>query len=262
MGWGTGNIGGGGGASLNFKVVGGTTAPSNPKENTIWVNTDAEISSWVFSATEPESPEEGMLWISTDTSSPVEFNALKKNSIQVYPLSAKQYVGGALVGKTAKTYQGGTWVDWITYIYNMGWIAETALVDYHGGSDGGNAITITYRDGYITLNRTKWDGYAAAYTNKNFDLTGINTLYCKTGDIGSGGGDDGESSGTQGSICFGVGLVSDATPVAKVRLKNSNTVYALDVSGVNGAHRIGFYHGGTSNSDWVWSNRKIGKIYY
>ena len=27
----------GGGASLNFKVVGGTAAPSNPKENTIWV---------------------------------------------------------------------------------------------------------------------------------------------------------------------------------------------------------------------------------
>ena len=44
---------GGGGASLNFKVVGGTSTPSSPKENTIWVNTDAEISSWAFSAEEP-----------------------------------------------------------------------------------------------------------------------------------------------------------------------------------------------------------------
>ena len=32
----------GGGASLNYKVVGGTSAPANPKENTIWVNTTVD----------------------------------------------------------------------------------------------------------------------------------------------------------------------------------------------------------------------------
>lgn len=42
-----------GGTSLNFKVIGGITEPSNPKENTIWVNTGTEITSWDFSATEP-----------------------------------------------------------------------------------------------------------------------------------------------------------------------------------------------------------------
>ena len=45
--------GAGGGTPLNFKVVGGTSAPSNPKENTIWVNTSTAITSWDFSATEP-----------------------------------------------------------------------------------------------------------------------------------------------------------------------------------------------------------------
>jgi hypothetical protein len=34
----------------------------------------------------------------------------------VYPISAKQYVGGALVEKPARTYQGGEWVDWYTII--------------------------------------------------------------------------------------------------------------------------------------------------
>lgn len=97
-------IGGGGGASLNFKVVGGTSAPSSPKENTIWVNTDAEITSWVFSATEPEAPTAGMVWITTGKTSTAPFNALKKNNITVYPISAKQYVGGAWVDKTAKIY--------------------------------------------------------------------------------------------------------------------------------------------------------------
>lgn len=41
------------GVELNFKVVGGTSAPSNPTENTIWVNTDIPISSYYFSANMP-----------------------------------------------------------------------------------------------------------------------------------------------------------------------------------------------------------------
>lgn len=45
--------GNGGASPLNFKVVGGTSAPSNPKENTIWVNTDQKITSWHFGANEP-----------------------------------------------------------------------------------------------------------------------------------------------------------------------------------------------------------------
>ena len=207
----------GGNNPLNFNVVGGTSAPSNPKENTIWVNTDREITSWHFGPEEPNaydiqcdknadgsanattllSPhvlsdgeilnfviphsltnitnwlvmadtynswyryairnldgtlpskwekgtkvglrisydstsfgdytfrtayivtygsytaEEGVVCIQTGTNSPVEFNALKKNGIQIYPLSAKQFIGGTGVVKTAKTYQGGAWQEWI-----------------------------------------------------------------------------------------------------------------------------------------------------
>lgn len=106
------NAGGGSGGGLNFKVVGGTSAPASPKENTIWVNTDAEITSWAFSATEPEASAAGMVWISTGKTSTAPFNALKKNNITIYPISAKQYVGGAWVDKTAKIYQNGAWADW------------------------------------------------------------------------------------------------------------------------------------------------------
>lgn len=38
---------------LNFKVVGGTTKPGNPKENTIWVNTNVEITEYAFSTKNP-----------------------------------------------------------------------------------------------------------------------------------------------------------------------------------------------------------------
>jgi hypothetical protein len=43
----------GGGDNLNFKIVGSTTQPSNPKENTIWIETGYIIHAWDFSATEP-----------------------------------------------------------------------------------------------------------------------------------------------------------------------------------------------------------------
>ena len=78
----------GGGNNLNFKVVGGTSEPANPEENTIWVNTDEEIVAWQFGDyPNPgwEEPE-GKVFINTKTTSDVSspsFNALKKNGICV-----------------------------------------------------------------------------------------------------------------------------------------------------------------------------------
>lgn len=110
----------GGGQPLNFKVVGGTAAPAAPAENTVWVNTDAQITSWAFAPAQPESPAGGMVWIATGTNSTLAFNALKKNSIMVYPQSARQYVGGAWVSKEAQIFQGGSWISTIPYLYRSG----------------------------------------------------------------------------------------------------------------------------------------------
>ena len=126
------------GTSLNFKVVGGTSEPANPKENTIWVNTDAEITGWGFSASAPTNPAEGMIWFQTGTSSPAAFNALKKNGIAVYPNGCKQYVSGAWVSKTAKTYQSGAWKDWGLYLIKNGDCTEVTggWTAKHGITDG------------------------------------------------------------------------------------------------------------------------------
>lgn len=166
---------GGGGGGLNFQVIGGTTAPSNHKENMIWVNTSTKITSYIFSAEEPTNPTPGMVWITTGTSSTVEFNALKKNGIQVYPISAKQYVSGAWVVKAAKSYQGGQWIEWwngdlfvngdqVTHITG-GWKAV-----YNTGSKAtiGDVITFTvpgssYRD-------------AAVFTEKKVNLSGYSKI--------------------------------------------------------------------------------------
>ena len=102
---------------LNFNLVGGVTQPADPKENTIWVNTDVPISGWALSFAEPSEPEEGMVWIVTGTSSKVAFNALKKNTLMVYPTTCKQFVNGAWNNVTAKSYIGGEWVDWLAYLF-------------------------------------------------------------------------------------------------------------------------------------------------
>lgn len=103
--------GGSGGAGLNFKIVGDTTKPANPKENMIWVNTDVKLTGYYFQSKQPENMQPGEVWISTGTSSPVEFNALKKNGLQVYPLSANKCVNGAWENMNAEIYIGGKWTQ-------------------------------------------------------------------------------------------------------------------------------------------------------
>lgn len=135
---------GGGGAALNFKVV-PNPQPSVAKENTIWVDTD-RINNYYFSATQPEGMVDYDVWFPVGTSSPVEFNALKKNGIQVYPMAAKQYVSGVCRDVVAKIYQGWEWVDWATYLFKAG---EGAKIEFVSNSESNAAINIT--NDYIEL---------------------------------------------------------------------------------------------------------------
>ena len=108
-------FGGGGGSELNFDVKDFRTEAellaSAGKENRIGVITPVPITSWRFDANKPEDLQEGEVWFSVGASSAVDFNALKKNCIQVYPISAKQHVSGALMDVEAKIHQNGVWVS-------------------------------------------------------------------------------------------------------------------------------------------------------
>ena len=176
------NVSGGGGTALNFRVVGGTTAPANPAENCIWVNTDTPITSWLFSATEPTPAESGMVWISTGISSPGAFNALKKNGIQVYPLKAQQYVGGALVDVEAKSYQGGEWEDWFTYLYDVGNVFEELTGGYNSFLNQGGGYARVDADGmHFQTIRTGSYYYPSSglSTVKQIDFTKYKTITAK-----------------------------------------------------------------------------------
>ena len=95
------------GVELNFEVVGGTTQPTNPKENTVWVNTDTVISGYSFSHTEPENLISNMVWIKVDAVSLCEFNAFVENELRVYPSAAYHYISGVWVSKKLVIFKNG-----------------------------------------------------------------------------------------------------------------------------------------------------------
>lgn len=173
---------------LNFKLV-GNPQPETAKENTIWIDTDVPITGWMFSVSEPEPPTDGLdgpVWIYTGTSSAVKFSATKKNSIMVYPISVKQFAGGAWVDKTAKSFQNGEWVDWNTYLYNAG----NEYSDVTGGwtlkaNAGMTAKKLEDSIFYDITGGTQRDGWC--YTTKPVDLTGFKTLTAKVNIITNGG---------------------------------------------------------------------------
>ena len=99
------------GVELNFEVVGGTTKPSNPKENTIWVNTSTAISGWGFGTTEDisSSYSNGTVLFVIDSANKTKFNALKENYIYMHPATAYQYISGSRNQVNAQIYQSGAW---------------------------------------------------------------------------------------------------------------------------------------------------------
>lgn len=101
----------GGSGDLNFEVVGGVTQPTNPRENTIWVNTSNEITGWIFSFEEPSVLHEGMVFFGLVKSGKVTMNAIKENGITISFKAARQVIGNELVKvEEAQVFINGAWV--------------------------------------------------------------------------------------------------------------------------------------------------------
>lgn len=227
---------GGSGTSLNFKVVGGTTPPTSPKENTIWVNTDVAIPSWAFSTTEPGSPAAGMVWISTGTRSPVAFNALKKNAITVCPQAAKQYVSGQWVNVEAQTYKDAAWESWTTDIVLYDGGKKDIGLKYQNASDRG-----TYID--LTLNKnSNSESKAATVKSDSIYLTGLSTYQITYGSL--------SGEGTFAGYIKAVVWAEDGS--TKVKESTAHNIASgtctVDISGLSGKYVVGVYAYNTSGS--------------
>ena len=156
---------------------------ASPRENTIGVITGNEITGWHFSMAQPTNMTEGEIWFDISQSSRVSFNALKKNSVMIYPLNAKQYISGALVNVIANIYQNGKWVDWSLYLYNYG----DECGDITGGWESvyiytegyGNAGSLTKNSNNLQIKASSKSNIAVRTANK-IDLTDYNTIKIKS----------------------------------------------------------------------------------
>ena len=239
-----GSNGGGESSNLNFSIKQyglSEVFPPSEDENTIAIITDNTITDWMFSLEEPEDPSEGMVWIATSTISPVEFNALEINGIMVYPISAKQYVSGTWVDKTAKSYQNGAWVDWITYLYKEG-NQYTALTG--GWTSYGNYANIIFNSDHIhlTIKDDSNEQWGMAHTTNKIDVTNINTLYFYIDERTSA--DIAESSNANSKYST-VGIASSPdvrtygwTAYARIPSGTIDTWFEVDVSAQSGSYYV------------------------
>lgn len=135
------NVTGGGGTSLNFKVVASPTEPSNPKENTIWVKTNIP-STWasINSVVKPGwTASEGYISIYYNS-----YGSSPGNADSTLNFVKKHGITQELLGKlhACYQYQSGAWKSVYAYIYKSGnWVqfssefAATIKVTYPAGAN-------------------------------------------------------------------------------------------------------------------------------
>lgn len=232
-----------GGNPLNFRVV-GNPQPASPRENTIWLDTDVKITGYSFSAAQPEEPEEGMVYITTHSASAVEFNALKKNSIQVYPVCAHQYVGGVWVMKEAYLYNGTEWEHLRLYFVKDGEVLNGAVAN----------ISYNYDAAYQRL-KIMGTGASGEGGRIDYPLTDFGPYKTLVLDIEAG-----PCAGTSSDSGFGYGY-SDAQVHGwrlnliageKVRSAFARTTKKYDISTVDTSHYVNTYLINNYSSDYAY----------
>lgn len=223
------------GASTNFAVVGGTTQPASPVNNTLWVNTDVPITRWDFSSDEPVKRSNGQVWFDVDVSSRMEFNAIQKNEIRTCPTACHQLIDNQWVSKDAALYTQGQWIRWMLYVYDNGKIHSGTIQS----NDGKNAVELNATT--IHVHSTGHNTWGYIYFTEPVDLTRYKKL-CMVGSMTITG-----SGENWGSIQFGAFKTIGSSAAAKIEGTKASGTHSIDVSELSGTYYIAFYLKGFAN---------------
>lgn len=189
----------------------------------------------------------GMVWFGVDKYSATPFNALKKNCIQVFPVTAKQFVGGGWRKVHAEVYQDGIWKEPFVYLFFNG----ATNSNLTGGING------TVSEGSLHFDATVNASYNNTYTTKSkVDLTNYKSVKALI-----------RSTNTEKDVYFRLS-VSDSAANGE-RFTSSSIVagkysygsfenevreVALDISSLSGTYYLGYAWGvnsGGSNAQIV-----------
>lgn len=149
---------GGGGSYTGPKVIGSPTQPSNPKDNTVWVQTSTPISSWEMSEVATpgwDTAPAGFVYFTTSTSDwtvPNLVRFVKRNEGNVFLKATRCWQNLGTPGATQWTsmnayiYHNDTWVQFSSVF------SATINITYPAGS------TCTCSDGTTTLSAPDTSG--------------------------------------------------------------------------------------------------------
>ena len=160
--------GGGGGGELT--IVGGTSRPSNVKDNAVWVNTDADITSYYLSASEPENPTEGTLWVALSDESNAEMSVpLGDEWMTICVSRASLYVNGEWHTLDSRMYVNGEWRNPELLLYERGYFYNQDVIPIlKNGAD--------YNADHIRLAYVSGDNYRGIYT-QTVPPSGFSTVH-------------------------------------------------------------------------------------
>ena len=155
---------------IAFEIAGGKARPENPKEKTIWVDTENGISEIRFDASRPSNPVEGIVWFKTAANSPLVLDVLNDHTIMLYPVAAEQYASGAWIKTDAFVFQNGEWssMQYISHVLQNG----TILL---GGSYT-NASSTKFEDGKIKSPSMDINNGNHGYLSSRINVDQFNTL--------------------------------------------------------------------------------------
>lgn len=231
-----------GSSGLDLEVVGGTTQPAQPAENTVWLNTSVEIGEVYLQGNQPANPTAGDVWINTSTKG-TTLEVMQSPYLEIEIGTVKQYNDAAWSEPDVQVYKAGEWHTSVLYLYSAGAWSE------YGIFEAGKLVTVT-ETSYsglecvkVQLTDSGTNGYARIASP--IDVTKYNTLSVKAKTTSTSTGSD-----TTNQYAKVVGLNSTNTPTGsgyptttlaayvKVTQGAETTVYTTDISSLSGNYYL------------------------
>lgn len=258
---------------LELTVVGGTTQPSSPKNNTLWVNTDVAIGAVSLGPAAPDSPVLGDVWVNTGVRygtdstvavGPKTLAVCENPFLEINVMNFMQYDGLAWAWCDGGVYANGAWSGMALYIYYYGTLNELYPLS-NGRSDGDqytlNNATINYSETYFNPVSTYTSAKrGAVITNpgcvvdvSQFSKVGLCASHNQTGSTSSLG--VGFSTDTTSEITSLTPFIARNAQITYFDAGSEVTEYTADIT-ATGIVRPSIIYDGSSSKNYTYS------IYY
>lgn len=222
------------GMEPTFNIVGSTSQPSSPTENTIWINTSTTISKWQISSIPPTSAVQGQVWIVTALHTNTFVDVINDNKIILQPTKAYQYQNNEWTEVSMRIYQNGSWntVSADVVLYESGVVNNTAIT-------GGWYASTSTESHFDHLPMKFYNGLIS--TSYKIDLTQYSllkvTIQCNSGNSSS----------------IGIGTTTTAfTSKVSTTVEDVQQTLSIDLSSVSGSYYILAHSASSSSSTQIY----------